>query len=298
MIRKSHMSIALAGLALFASSQAFACSTSLWGAGLTGGAGGANATTGTVVAGQPNGGGGGTSARYSGVCGLRVAAIGGTVNDGSPSAEGTLISRFYAHVNFSTGTPVIYRVSEGSIETPGISVYSIQYNRTDQRFEAVNQFGTVSPIGAVGSAVNNRFYHVHTSWTRATGALDVSVQGAAATSATTASFTGFSSSGGAAGPDFVRLGWVAGAATGTVQVDAYESRRSTAIPRLCRGNANVDTVRNSGDQIAIRNETLAISLAAGNPDCNEDGAVNSGDSICVRNIFLAGQGDCAAFPNI
>lgn len=300
MIRKSHLSIALAGLALFTGSQAFACSTSLWGAGLTGGAGGPQAAVGGVVAGQPNGLGGGTATRYSGLCGLRAVSAGQNVADGSAVAEATYIAAFYAHVNMTSGTPVVFLVAEGtSPEIAGsVPLIRIQYNRTTQTFEAVNRTGVVSTIGTAGNAVNNKFYRVHLSWARATGNLDVTLQGGGATTPITAALTGFSSTGGATGPDFSRLGWVEGAGVGQINVDAFESRRSTTIPRLCRGNANTDTVRNSGDQIAIRNETLAISLAPGNPDANEDGSVNSGDSINVRNIFLAGQGDCVAFPNI
>jgi hypothetical protein len=84
------------------------------------------------------------------------------------------------------------------------------------------------------------------------------------------------------------------AATRAIVTDAYESRRSTAIGRLCRGDANNDGSRNSGDGIVIRNEFLSATLAAGQPDANEDGAVNSTDGIVVRNIFLGGQGACSS----
>ncbi len=288
MIRKSHMSIALAGLALFASSQAFACSTSLWGAGLTGGAGGAQAALGGVVAGQPNGGGGGTATRYSGVCGLRATTLGQMVQDGSPAAEAAYIARFYVHANMTSGTPVVFRAAEGAPDAANQPLISIQYNRANQQFEAVNRTGTVSAIGAASSALNNNFHHVHLSWTRATGALDVTVQGAgSSTPSATANLTGFSSTSGATGPDYAQLGWVAGTAAGQINVDAFESRRSTAIPRLCRGDANNSNSISVADRAAITAE-IGGTLATGQPDANESGGVSVTDRAIVTALIGAG----------
>lgn len=294
MIRKSHLSIALAGLALFTGSQAFACSTSLWGAGLTGGAGGAQAAIGAVAAGQPNGGGGGTSKRYSGLCGLTADAVGEYVQDGSPQAEATLIARFYVHSNLTSGTPVIFRAAEGAPDAANATVYSIRYNRANQQFEAVNATGTVTPIGAASSALNNKFYHVHTTWTRATGNLDVAIKGNGTNTISTFNLTGFPSSGGAAGPDFVQLGAVSGTAVGTVSVDAYESRRSTAIPPLCRGDANGNGLLNVGDRGTVGLEVLGTALATGQPDANEDGTINVGDRGAIGTRVL--NGDTCATP--
>jgi len=293
MIRKSHLSVALAGLALFAGSQAFACSTSLWGAGLTGGAGGAQSTVGAVVAGQPNGGGGGTAIRYSGSCGLRSIASGQYVQDGTPVTEATYIARFYAHVNMTSGTPVVFRVAEGAPDAANVPLISIQYNRTNQQFEAVNRTSVVTPLGAASSALNANFYHVHLSWTRATGLLDVTIQGAGASTpqVTATGLTGFSSTSGATGPDFVQLGWVAGTAAGQVNADAFESRRSTAIPRLCRGDGNNSNTISVADRTAVTSELLG-TLAAGQPDANESGNVSVGDRTVITALLLAGVSAC------
>ena len=303
MIRKTHLSVALAGLALFASAQVFACSTSLWGSGLTGGAGGAQAAIGGVVAGQPNGLGGGTAARYAGICGLRADTVGKYVQDGSPQTEATYISRFYAHVNFTTGTPVLFRVNEGAPDsgTP-VALISIQYNRTNQQFEAVNRSGAVSTIGAAGSAVNNKFYHVHLNWSRATGALNVVITApiavappappAQAFTTISQNLTGFGSTSGSTGPDYVQLGWVAGTATGTVNVDAFESRRSTDIPRLCRGDTNGSNNISPADRSAITAELGALALATGQPDCNEDGIISPADRSCVTALLATGRNAC------
>lgn len=292
MIRKTHISIALAGLALLAGMQAQACTTGNWGVGLTGGAGGAQSAIGGVVAGQPNGGGGGTAARYSGSCGLRAAAVNQYVQDGSPSAEGTYIARFYAHVNFAAGsTPVIFQVLEGAPDGVNSSILSIQYDRDDQQFEAVNSAGTSFPIGALNNAPNDRFYHVHLNWSDS-GNLTVSIQGNQSTALDSVipnaeeTFVGnFTAP--TTGPDFVRLGWVNGGGTGAVQVDAFESRRTTDIPRLCRGDVNGNGTINVGDRISVTNEIIGTSLAVGQPDCNENGLINVGDRICVTNAIVA-----------
>jgi hypothetical protein len=163
----------------------------------------------------------------------------------------------------------------------------VQYNRTNQQFEAVNQAGTGTAIGAASSALANKWFHVHQTWDRTAGSLGVSVQGAgSSTPNATASLSGFTSSGAAAGPDFAQLGWVSGTAAGRIDVDAFESRRSTAIPGLCRGDANnTGGALNIFDNVVVINEINAVSLAPGQPDCNEDGAVNIFDRVCVVNLI-------------
>ncbi len=304
MIRKSHLSIAFAGLALFACSEAFACSTSLWGAGLTGGAGGAQSALGGVVAGQPNGGGGGTARRFAGLCGLRAPAAGAIVQDGSPATENAYISRFYAHVNFQAGAvPRVFNFATGAPDATNTRVFAIQYNRNDQRFEAVNEAGTVSPIGAVNSAPNNAFYHVHSSWTRASGALDVVVTGnfigtipappTAAFVATTANLTGFGSV--VAGEQFAQAGWVSGptgsAGINEVNIDAFESRRSTAIPKLCPGDANASNSVSVSDRAAITAEILG-TLNSGTPDADWNGAVSVSDRARITALLASGRSAC------
>lgn len=295
MIRKTHLSLALAGLALAVGSGAQACTTAQWGQQLTAGQG---ATAG-VIAGQPNGAGGGTSLRYSGLCGLRATAAGQMVRDGTPAAEADYIARFYVRPAVDTGTHVVFRVAEGAPDGANTMVYRVQYNRANQQFEVVNSANAVTAIGAASSAPNAKWYEVKLTWHRTGGTLDVSVQGNASSTpnAVATGLTGFGSSGGATGPDYAELGWVGApvAGTGTIEVDAFESRRSTAIPRLCRGDANNDNNRNSGDGVTVRNEFLSggTTLSAGQADCNEDGAVNSGDGVCIRNIFLGGLGACS-----
>ncbi len=291
MIRKTHLSLALAGLALALGSGAQACTTAQWGQQLTAGQG----AIGAVVAGQPNGAGGGTSARYSGLCGLRATAVGQYVQDGTPAAEADYIARFYVRPAVDTGTQTVFRVAEGAPDGANTMVYRVQYNRGTQQFEVVNSALAVTAIGAASSAPNAKWYEVKLTWHRTGGTLDVSVQGNASSTASVQNgLTGFGSSGGTAGPDFAQLGWIASTGgTGTVEIDAFESRRSTAIPSLCRGNANAsDQTRNILDAIVVFNEINAVSLATGQPDANEDGAVNILDAISLFGIINSASPNC------
>jgi hypothetical protein len=216
--------------------------------------------------------------------------VGQTVRDGSPASEATYIARFYAHVNMTSGTPVVFRLAEGAPDAAGTPIASIQYNRTNQQFEAVNRLGAVSTIATAGSAVNNKFYHVHLTWTRASGNLDVVIQGAGSSTAlATANLTGFTAVGSA--ENYVELGWPAGTAVGTINVDAFESRRSTAITRLCRADANASGNLSAGDRSAVTAE-LAGTLQTGQPDCDESGAVTAGDRSCITGLLAAGAGTC------
>ncbi|MEZ5544220.1 MAG: hypothetical protein R3F10_03345 [Lysobacteraceae bacterium] len=87
-----------------------------------------------------------------------------------------------------------------------------------------------------------------------------------------------------------QLGFISGAGS-AMRFDAFESTRSadTAIGRLCRGDANGATpaVINVSDRTAVNNEILGLALAAGQPDCNEDGTVNVSDRTCVNGLILA-----------
>ena len=293
MIRKTHLSLALAALALAAGSGAQACTTAQWGQQLTAGQG----ALGGVVAGQPNGLGGGTSARYSGLCGLRATAAGQIVQDGTPAAEADYIARFYVRPAVDTGTQTVFRVAEGAPDGANTMVYRVQYNRANQQFEVVNSASQVTVIGAASSAPNGKWYQVSLTWHRTGGTLDVAVQGNASnTPNASANLTGFASSGGAAGPDYASLGWVASTGgTGSVEVDAFESRRSTAIPRLCRGDASGNAILNVSDRGAVTAEVLGTALAAGQADCNEDGIISTGDRGCITGRVLAAD-DCSVNP--
>ncbi len=272
MLKTSIKSLALLA-ALFGTGELMAqnCNTNAWGVGLTAG----QAVAGTPVPNSPTNG----VSRYSGRCGLQSDAAGDFVRDGSPNDEPTYIARFYVRPNVTTGTAVVFQALEDGQATPSI---------------AVSQTGTQLGIAARGATSTNvtitpnRWYSVEVNWT-AGGAMTYSVQGAGGTTATTGTLTGVAAG---AQVDQANLGWISGGSGGAVETDAFESRRTQAIGRLCRGDANNDTNLNVGDRVAITNETFSGTLAAGQPDCNEDGLVNVGDRVCVTNRVFSGA-SCA-----
>jgi hypothetical protein len=251
---------------------AFACSTAAWSGGETG-----NPTEGRPADGV---------ARYSGQCGLRSSNTAQYVQDNTPTAETTFRARFYVYTGLASGSAQVYQARNAS----GTQMIGVTYDRNGNQFT----FNTSGGSANIGSITPDRWYSIELNWNRTAGNMAVTVRGAGATTDSTANVTGVA---GTDQIDDARLGWISGTGTPTTRAivtDAYESRRSTAIGRLCRGDANNDGSRNSGDGIVIRNEFLSGTLGAGQPDANEDGSVNSTDGIVVRNIFLGGQGACSS----
>lgn len=75
---------------------------------------------------------------------------------------------------------------------------------------------------------------------------------------------------------------------GTLNFDAYQSHRTTPIPLLESCNPTGTPGVGATDRIQQRNEILGVEsfLAAGQPDCNDDGQLNSQDRILLRNKIL------------
>jgi hypothetical protein len=272
-----------------------ACSTDAWSSGA--------GVTGSPVAGRPNDTT--PTRRYSGVCGLRAPASGSFVTDNTPAAETVFRSRFYVYTGVTGGNAVVFRAANAS-DTPMITV---TYDAAAASFG----FTTTGGSGSVASIVANRWYSIELAWaaTGATvpsgvtaGVMTATVQGAGAAAPTSATGS-MTVPTPAPGPinatqiDTVQLGWISGTATaaapvtvgarvfnGGITVDAYDSRRATVPPALCRGNAaTADTTqtRNVFDISAIigeMNGTLPSS-AESTPDCTQDGLVNVFDISCV-----------------
>ena len=80
--------------------------------------------------------------------------------------------------------------------------------------------------------------------------------------------------------------------------DAYESRRTTEIGRLCRGNPDADGTRDINDLQVLFTElqSLGGTPAPGTPDANEDGSVGLPDLNVIFGFIQSLQGDCTAFP--
>jgi hypothetical protein len=253
--------VAAAGLGLIGAPSVFACSILAWNGG----------PTGTPVAGRPSDTPTPT-ARYSGQCGLRSTATAQFVTDNTPTAEQTFRARFYVYTGLASGSAVVYEALNAA--TPPLRQIAVTYNR-----DAGNlSFATTGPTPQTIPVVPDRWYSVELNWSRAATNMGVTVQGAAATTPVTATVAGV---GATDQIDTARLGWVSGTGVGSINADAYESRRTNSIGRLCRGDANNDNVLGIADRVQITTEAGGGALAAGQPDVNEDGVIAIADRVII-----------------
>lgn len=223
--------------------------------------------------------------RYAGYCGLLLTAPGNFVTDDSPNDETSFRARFYVLVTPMGAETLVLRARNAA----GANMLTVKFTGT--AFEFATSGGVASMSAAVTA---NRWYSIELNWA-AGKSMTATLQGAGGVALPT---IGTAASSAADRIDSVSLGWISGGTAGSVAVDGYESRRTTAIGRLCRGDANGDSVRNFADQVSLRNEVLLMDISAGQPDCNEDGAINSGDIVCVRNLQLAEKSTCATSPEL
>lgn len=258
--------LAAALLVALPTSGAMACTISNW--------------NGTNTAAAANTGGPAEGiARYSGVCGLAVDS-GKYVVDNTPGTEGTYRARFYV-LTKATGTVTIFRAGSG--DNGASPVIEVDYTGSAFNFR--------SNGAAVGSGVAgiqaNKWYSIEMLYVSG-GNFTASVWGAGGT----AEVGNVSGAAGTGTVGSAVLGAVAGS-TGAASLgfDAFESTRSetTAIGRLCRGDANGSVSLNITDRMAINQELLGATLATGQPDCNEDGNVNIVDRQCLNTRLLAGD---------
>ncbi len=307
MIRKSQLFLAVAALAGMNVAMA-ACNTTQWGQGMP--PGGA-AVGGPIADGPVNtDGNAALTNRYSGKCALASSAAGRYVQDGLPSAESSYISRFYVKPN-TTGESVVFQAMAD--EAPDYAIFKISFDATAGAFKfygsnGAGGFGTPVSVTTVNGSpiVPNRWYMIETDFKRnagtSGGTLAASVIGnrgntvaLTGTTPSTATLTAgnivLADAGD--GVDYVQLGWVSGGAGTELIVDAFESRRSTAIGSLKRGDANNSGTCTSGDATQALQEVNAITannepgLKLGQTDCNESGSVTAGDATCILNLVNA-----------
>ena len=260
---KSLAAVVAATLSL-AALDASACTTNAWIAD-----GGGTGVNGTPLAGEPDDA---TSvARYSGRCGLLSDAAGDFVRDGSPNNESTYRVRFYARAS-GDGVQVFRAQNTG-----GTNMITVTHNAAG--FSITTSGGTQTSAALTA----NRWYSVEINW--AAGAqTTVTIQGAG--SATPLPTVTIPASLAGDRIDRADLGWISGG-SGTVQVDGMESRRTTAIGRLCRGDANGSNTISAADRSTITGE-IGGTLATGQPDCDENGTISAGDRSCVTGLITAG----------
>jgi hypothetical protein len=295
---------AVAGLSMAPAAFSQTCATSAWGQG-------GNPTVGAVV-GAPVAGGPLAAtpvARYSGRCGLRApTGAGNYVQDSSPAAEPTFRARFYAFLPAS-GTSTIFRAGNATADS---ALTTFTDGRIRVEWNGSNSIVARGPGGTptltCSGLTAGRWYSVELAYNSTGSALGtgadllaansmrLNVQNETATPAINCTQTNTGIATAANNTiDYVQLGNLTGGTAGNaITVDSYESRRTTPIGRLCRGNADAsNNSRDVNDMLALRNEilnpTAVASLAGGQPDCNEDGGrPDVNDMLCVRGIVLAG----------
>ena len=283
MSRKILVKLIAASFALVGIDAAMACSTAAWTNTGTGGG-----EVGNPTEGEPYDATG--VRRYSGRCGLRATAAASFVRDVSPAAEPKYRARFYAFAGLTggAGEAVVFRAADAS----DASKIRVSYDTGANAFKIYT--GADATADATVPAAEGAWYAVELNFSNAAPAeLRYTIHGAGSSTpiANDQAITA-----GIAGTDVIdsaELGWVSNitaGGTGEVTTDAFESRRNTAIGRLCRADSNNDNAINVGDRVSMTNEilrTAGLFPAPGQPDCNEDGLVNVGDRVCVTNRILA-----------
>ncbi len=239
----------LATGSLFAST-ALACTTDAWNGG----------TTGSPQAGELK-----DVSRVSGLCGMKVAAP-GSVKDTSPTAEATVIMRFYVYAQLNSGSPVIFEAFSDDDATA--SLLTVTFDGTDFVFEAGS--------GGSGNVAGRSGWNlIELSWTGG-GTMEYWVNTDSSNSAT-GSVTA------AAGTmESVILG-PAGALDGMMTFDDYVAHRSTPVGELLIGDADDNGEVKLADAIGVLVEARPFGAVfnEGTPDCNLDGDVDLSDAIGV-----------------
>lgn len=290
----------VAGLSLAPAAFSQTCSTGQWGQG-------GNPTVAATV-GAPFAGGPVTTpivSRYQGQCGLRAPTNAGNyVQDSSPAAEPTFRARFYAFLPNTGSASTIFRAgnatSDATLTDFANGRIRVTYNGT----------GTVNVLGPGGTPnlactglTTGRWYSIELAYNSTGSALGTGADTLAANSLRATVIGQGNAATGDAAPqinctqtgagittgatnniDYVQLGNLTGGPAGNaITVDSYESRRTTPIGRLCRGDADNNSSLSTADRFAITTELSSFgqTRAPGTADCNEDGAISTADRLCI-----------------
>jgi len=253
---------ALVSGAIFAAQGSMACTLDNW-----------STTTGAVTAGDPSPGN--SIQRYSGFCGMEATGQ-GYVQDDSPGGIDRIVARFYV-LNTNTATAEVY-AGFGST------------NGSDQRFSLeLDTSGQVTLTDlasnqSVSQTGTTAWLSVEVDWAQGSGdgVVSLSVNGQTPDEMDSLSNIGTPLAS-------IQLGNLNGAA-GDLTFDAYESRRSTAVGRLCLGDADANAAINFLDVSAVFDEVSSGSaiLAQGQPDVNETGSVNFVDVTGLFDLVSTG----------
>ena len=292
----SRKFLAGAILALLPLSGALACTTAAW-----------SAVAGAPIADDPgtnnannNNPDQGNVPRYSGNCALLAASAGNSfVTNNTPGNEGIYRARFYLLTGATAGTPRVFRATSAD-DGGGTEIFSVTYDPANSELDFAAAGTTVPSVTGI---VANRWYSIEVL--HQTGqTLSVTVNG---NNSSPTNIAGTPTVVTSAAPvvgavESAQLGITnAGAVTGQIVVDEFDSTRSAATPigRLRRGDANNSCASSStgisiADAVLARNEFLSNSgsLAIGNPDANESGGITIADATIIRNMFLTSNTSC------
>jgi hypothetical protein len=270
MMRSKNLITLSAALALAAFGQAAsACAISAW-----------SSATGVTVAantGLPSAG----FARTSGACSLKTLGPSQFVSDTSPGSANSYKARFYVKADAGAAGAIFKARNSG-----GTNIITITQSATGLAF---NVNGAATQPAAIPT-VAGRWYVVEMDWAAgAAASFRVQGNGGLATTGVT------STSSAAPAADVianVQLGNIDAAGAGVITFDEFDSRRTTAPGRLCRGDANnssaaapVTGLLTGGDAQAIFAEVGAVALATGQPDYNQNGTVTGGDAQQIFNLI-------------
>jgi hypothetical protein len=217
-------------------------------------------------------------ARASGQCSAKMdgSATAKYVQDNTPTNAAMYKARFYiVSASADTGASGFIYLARSATATDLIRI-ALTGNVLKT---------TVAGGGAVADIpiVSGRLYSIELEWASGTAQpFQIKVQGnntAAVTQTTTVTTTAVLKD--------VRLG-LSAAATGSINFDEYDSRRTNPPGRLCKQDANGNNQVQGSDRVAITNEILGTALAIGQPDCNENSLVQGSDRVCVTDAILAG----------
>jgi len=245
---------------------------------------GGNSGAGVLASGPDGPDGKPAIARYSGVCAMQTADSSAEwVQDESPGGIDRIRARFYVLNELASGqSAVVYRGFSTDAGTGSLFTVRLATDGT------VRLIDNATGIDVEQSAATP-WVSVEIDWTQGSGdgVISLSVNGQAPVLQNALNNAGSSL-------QSVRLGNLLGAA-GTLNFDAYESRRSTAVGTLCACDANAsgDDVVNIQDYVVTTNEAGGTSLASGQPDCNGNGSVDIQDMVAIINI-AGSTGSCGS----
>lgn len=220
--------------------------------------------------------------RYSGPCGLRVPLDGAVrlVGDQSPILESQYLATFYAFFDDVIDGAVMFFEAAG-VEQPRVQlmyadggiIFSVFDNDGNEVFEIIPDIGSGwHSFSLDWESGSNAEVALSIS-----GAPDVIIEVDNSNHRIEEVYLGNLE------PDF--------GATGSIDLDAFVSRRLTRPDRLLVGDANGDGVIDVADLRAVDREispSLQI-IANGQPDCNEDGVIDEQDLECLGAIVAADQ---------